>query len=144
MVADHSGTRGTATAGRVLGICWLAYGILELGGAIWLALFSNTATLMFGALLNRVADPFTMMDAFHFFYALLVVASAAIGIIGFVAGVMFLSGSGSRHFWGILAAVLSLWSIPIGTTLGIYTLILLLPISERPAGTAAARAQVSA
>jgi hypothetical protein len=85
-----------------------------------------------------------MMDAFHFFYALLVVASAAIGIIGFVAGVMFLSGSGSRHFCGILAAVLSLWSIPIGTTLGIYTLILLLPISERPAGTAAARAQVSA
>ena len=38
---------------RILGICWVLYGILRLVTAVWLALFSNTATLMFGALLGR-------------------------------------------------------------------------------------------
>jgi hypothetical protein len=144
MVAEHATTRSTVTVHRVLGICWVVYGILELGGAIWLALFGNTATLMFGALLNRVADPFTMMDAFHFFYALLVVGSAISGIVEFAAGVMFLSGARSGHFLGILAASLSLWRIPIGTTLGIYTLILLLPIAGRQGGAAVSRAQATA
>lgn len=143
MVTEHSGKHSADSADRVLGICWLVYGFLELGGAIWLALFSNTATLMFGALLNRVADPFAMMDAFHFFYAVLVLGTAIGGIAGIAAGVMLLSGARSAHFMGIFAALVSLWNIPVGTTLGIYTLIVLLPISRRLAGAEVSRAQLA-
>ena len=64
---------------RILGVCWALYGILRLVTAVWLAFFSNTATLMFGALLNRVPDPFTLMSFFHFLYGLLVAVSAACG-----------------------------------------------------------------
>jgi hypothetical protein len=111
---------------RILGICWVLYGILRLATAFWLALFSNTATLMFGALLNRVADPFTLMNVFHFLYAVVIAVSAVCGILGFLAGLALLSGARSGPTLAIIAGFLSLWSIPLGTTLGIYTLIILL------------------
>ena len=111
---------------RILGICWVLYGILRLATAVWLALFSNTATLMFGALLNRVSDPFTLMNVFHFLYAMVVAVSAVCGILGFLAGMTLLSGARSGPTLAIIAGFLSLSSIPLGTTLGIYTLIVLL------------------
>jgi hypothetical protein len=120
---------------RILGICWVLYGILRLATALWLAMFSNTATLMFGALLNRVADPFTLMNAFHIFYAVLVGVSAVCGILGVLAGLALLSGARSGPTLAIVASFLSLSSIPLGTTLGIYTLIVLLRWSPRHAAT---------
>jgi hypothetical protein len=120
---------------RILGICWVLYGILRLATAVWLAMFSNTATLMFGALLNRVADPFTLMNAFHIFYAVLVGVSAVCGILGVLTGLALLSGARSGPTLAIVASFLSLSSIPLGTTLGIYTLIVLLRWSPRNAAT---------
>ena len=120
---------------RILGICWVLYGILRLATAVWLAMFSNTATLMFGALLNRVADPFTLMNAFHIFYAALVGVSAVCGILGVLAGLALLSGARSGPTLAIVASFLSLSSIPLGTTLGIYTLIVLLRWSPSNAAT---------
>jgi hypothetical protein len=111
---------------RILGICWVLYGILRLVTAVWLALFSNTATLMFGALLGRVPDPFSLMNIFHFLYGLLVAISAVCGILGVCAGLALLAGSRSARTLAITAAFLSLSSIPLGTTLGIYSLIVLL------------------
>jgi len=111
---------------RILGICWILYGILRLISAVWLTLFSSTATLMFGALLNRVPNPFAMMDAFHIFYGFVIFLSGVIGILGVMAGLALLSGTRSARLLAILAAFLSLSSVPLGTTLGIYTLIVLL------------------
>jgi hypothetical protein len=56
----------TTTRPRVLGVCWVVYGVLRLAMTLWLISFTTTATLMFGALLTRVPDPFTLMSAFHF------------------------------------------------------------------------------
>ena len=53
------------TSSRTLGICWIIYGIIRLAMALWLFVFNGTATVMFGALLSRVPDPFTMMSEFH-------------------------------------------------------------------------------
>lgn len=111
---------------RILGICWVLYGIVRLATAVWLAIISSTATLMFGALLNRVPDPFTMMNIFHFIYALLVVISTVCGILGILAGIALLARARPGQTLAIIAAFLSLWSIPLGTTLGIYSLIVLL------------------
>ena len=118
---------------RILGICWVLYGILRIVTAVVLVLSSSTATLMFGALLNRVADSFRLMNLFHFAYGLLVVISAACGILGVLAGVALLGGSEVGRKLTILAAFVSLSSIPLGTTLGIYTLMVLLTWSPQRA-----------
>jgi len=83
---------------------------------------------MFGALLSRVPDPFAMMDVFHFLYAILIVLSAFAGIFAVAAGVALLVGMQSGRKLAIVAAVLSVSDIPLGTTLGICTLVELLPI----------------
>ncbi len=126
MIPDDRVSANLARHLRILGICWLLYGILRLISAVWLAIFSNTATLMFGALLNRVPDPFRMMSMFHFTYGLIIVISGAIGVLGIVAGLALLSGVRAGKPLAILVAFLSLSSIPLGTTLGIYSLIVLL------------------
>jgi hypothetical protein len=111
---------------RILGICWILYGVLRLISAVWLALVGNTVTLMFGALLNRVPNPFAMMNVFHVFYGFLILLSGIIGILGVMAGLCLLSGARSGRPLAIFAAFLSLSSMPLGTTLGIYTLIVFL------------------
>ena len=79
-----------------------------------------------GALLNRVANPFPLMSAFHFFYTCAIVLSAAAGLIGLIAGVMLMNGGGSSRPLAILAAILSVSNFPVGTTLGVYTLVVLI------------------
>jgi hypothetical protein len=110
-----------------LGVCWIVYGILRLIMAICLVLFSGTATVMFGALLARVPDPFTLMSDFHLVYTALVVLSVLCGLFGLLAGLALLANQRPARILALLAAFLSVSEIPFGTTLGIYTLIVLLP-----------------
>jgi len=135
MIPDDRSPGNQARHFRILGICWALYGILRLVSAVWLTLFSNTATMMFGALLNRVPNPFGMMNMFHLFYGFLIFLSGVIGILGIMAGLALLASGRSGRSLAIFAAFLSLSSIPLGTTLGIYTLIVLLDCS--PLHTAA-------
>jgi hypothetical protein len=50
---------------RNLGILWILYGLLRLIGALSVFLYSGTLRLMWGALLSRVPDPFTLMRLFQ-------------------------------------------------------------------------------
>jgi len=125
MASDAGADSRLRGHGRVLGLCWIVYGILRLAMGLWLVFFSGTATVMFGALLQRVADPFTMMNVFHVVYILLVLLSALCGIVGLMAGFAILAGGGRKL--GLAAAFLSVSEIPFGTTLGIYTLVIFLP-----------------
>lgn len=110
-----------------LGLCWILYGILRLAAGIWLILFTPTATVMFGALLTRVANPFPLMSAFHVFYTCAIVLSAAAGVVGIIAGFTLISGNRSSRPIAILAAILSVSNLPVGTTLAVYTLVVFLP-----------------
>jgi len=83
-----------------------------------------------------------MMDLFHFLYGLRIVVAVATGILGIIAGSGLLAGSRAAHILAIFAAFLSLSSIPLGTTLGIYTLIVLLTWSPELASTAVPAAAV--
>ncbi len=130
-----SGHRG------ILGACWLVYGILRLLMGVWLVLFSKTATFMFGALLDRVPNPFALMRDFHFVYAGIVVLSVLCGLFGVLAGLALLANQGFARTLALVAAFFSVSEIPFGTTLGIYTLIVLLP--SRP-GSSEVRSQESA
>jgi hypothetical protein len=112
---------------KILGMCWIIYGAIRLCMALWLTVFSTTATLMFGALLTRVPNPFTLMSDFHLIYLGIVVWSAVAGVLGILAGLALLAGQGFARLLALAAAFLSLSEIPLGITLSAYTLIALLP-----------------
>ena len=128
MSLDESAAGNLNGHRRILGVCWLVYGILRLIMGIWLVLFSGTATVMFGALLGRVPDPFALMTDFHIIYAGIVVLTVLCGLFGLLAGLALLANQRSARMLGLLAAFLSVSEIPFGTTLGIYTLNILLPL----------------
>jgi hypothetical protein len=127
MSAENSTTASSHDHSRILGICWIIYGIIRLVMALWLFIFNGTATVMFGALLNRVPDPFTMMSEFHIIYVAIIALSVVCGMLGILGGLAMMAGARSGRSTIILAALLSLSEIPLGITLGVYTLVVLLP-----------------
>jgi hypothetical protein len=129
MSSDNPNVQNSIRRFRILGGFWAVYGVIRLMIVLCLLIYGRTATLMFGALLNRVPDPFALMGVFHFLYTVMIVLSAVCGFIGFVAGVALMAGQRSSRRLALIAAVLSVCDIPLGTTLGIYTLVELLPVT---------------
>ena len=109
-----------------LGALWILYAILRLVAVILLVLYAGTATVMFGALLTRVADFVAFMAIFHILYIAAIIVTALSGLFGLFAGLALLAGKSARTL-SLLAAFFSLSDLPLGTTLGIYTLIVFLP-----------------
>ncbi len=109
-----------------LGALWIVYAILRLIAVILLVLYAATATVMFGALLTRVTDYQTFMAIFHFVYTAAIIVTALSGLLGLLAGLALLAGKSARTL-SLVAAFLSVADLPLGTTLGIYTLIVFLP-----------------
>jgi hypothetical protein len=135
MLMNESGGNNLSGHGRILGVCWLLYGILRLLVGIWLILLSGTATVMFGALLERVPNPFALMSDFHIVYAGIVALAFLCGLFGILAGLALLANQRPARTLALVAAFLSVSEIPLGTTLGIYTLIALLPLrGDSPVG----------
>jgi len=122
------GSRSMAsTQPRILGLCWIVYGVLRLAMTFWLLTFTTAATLMFGALLTRVPDPFSLMNLFHFLYLGVIIWSAVSGVVGILAGATLLSGQRSARPLAIAAALLSSSELPFGIALGVYTLVVMVP-----------------
>jgi hypothetical protein len=127
MALDETAAGNLGGNRKTLGVCWIVYGIFRLILGICLFVNTGTATVMFGALLGRVPDAFTMMAEFHVVYAVVVVLSFVCGLIGLLAGLALLANQGSGRKLALIAAALSVSEVPFGTTLGIFTLITLLP-----------------
>lgn len=125
---------------RILGIGWVIYGAIRLLVGLWMIAFSGTATVMFGALLTRVPNPYSLMDAFHLLYLCAVVWTVTAGALAIIAGLALLAGKSIGRSFGIIAAFLSLSDLPLGIMLSIYTLIVLLPSSSDSIFLAPARA----
>jgi hypothetical protein len=109
-----------------LGALWIVYAILRLVAVILLVLYAGTATVMFGALLTRVVDYASLMAIFHVLYIAAIIVTALSGLFGLLAGLALLAGKSARTL-SLVAAFLSVADLPLGTTLGIYTLIVFLP-----------------
>jgi hypothetical protein len=127
MSTNSAAAANPRASSSTLGALWIVYALLRLATVILLVLFSGTATVMFGALLTRVADPYTLMTVFHLIYIGAVIVTALAGLVGLFAGLALLAGKSSARSLAIVASVLSLCDLPFGTTLGIYTLIVFLP-----------------
>jgi uncharacterized membrane protein len=115
-----------------LAVFWIVYGVARLIAALWLLTFSPIAAVMFGALLTRVANPYSLMAAFHLIYLFWIILSAAAGIFALLAGAALLSGWSSARSLALVASVLSLSEVPVGLTLGTYTLVAFLPLTQDP------------
>jgi hypothetical protein len=109
-----------------LGALWIVYAMLRLVAVILLVLYAGTATVMFGALLTRVVDYAALMAIFHILYSAAIIVTALSGIFGLFAGLALLAGKSARTL-SLVAAFLSVADLPLGTTLGIYTLIVFFP-----------------
>jgi hypothetical protein len=127
MPVDGTADSNLSGNGKILGVCWLVYGIFRVIMGICLVLYRGTATVMFGALAGRAPDPFALMSDFHVVYAGIVVLTALCALFGILAGLALLANQRPARLLALLAAFLSVSEIPFGTTLGIYTLIVLLP-----------------
>jgi hypothetical protein len=103
---DESAAVNLSGHRRIMGVCWLVYGMLRLIMGICLVLFSGTATIMFGALLGRVPDPFALMGDFHVVYAGIVILTFLCGVFGLLAGLALLANQRPARMLALLAAFL--------------------------------------
>jgi hypothetical protein len=126
MTVDREGVRSPGANWRTLGALWILYGVVRLSVAAAMVVYWGVATVMFGALLSRVGNPFFWMDLFHFWYAVAIVITILAGIFGLIGGAALLTGRSSGRTLSLVASFLSVSDLPFGTTLGIYTLVLFL------------------
>jgi len=111
---------------KTLGICWIVYGIFRLAMVVAAVLCAPTATVMFGALLTRVADPFTWMGFFHVCYVCWIGLCFICGVLGIVGGLALMRSAYGGRGLLVAASLLSLSDLPVGIAIGVYTLIELL------------------
>lgn len=104
----------------VLGILWIAYGVMHAAGACALFFVRN---FIFGGVWTPPDAPFFVGGILHAVAIILLVT----GIIGLAAGI----GLMRAELWArpliIALAILSLLNAPFGTALGIYSLWVLVP-----------------
>ena len=113
-----------------LGILWALYGISRLVISLVLVFFSGTATVMFGALLSRVPNPFALMADFHLLYVVMILWNIVSGITALVAAADLLARRRSARSVAILAGFITLPVLPFGIMLGVYTLFVFLPLDR--------------
>jgi hypothetical protein len=73
------------------------------------------------------------MTVFHFFYVVAIIVTVLAGLFGILAGLALLAARPSARSLSLIAGFLSVSDIPLGTTLGIYTLIIFLHERLSPA-----------
>jgi hypothetical protein len=122
--AFYSAHPGTLTAGgaKTLGLAWIVYGAYRLAVTVWLIAFTTTATLMFGSLLTRVPDPYSLMTAFHIIYSVAIVWSGISAVLGILAGLAMLVSQSASRILVVVAALLALPELPFGVMIGAYTM----------------------
>jgi hypothetical protein len=120
-VNESGGTYGT------LGVLWALYAILRFAGAAFIAVYEGMLTVMWGAIITRVANPFALMSLFHFFLVFAIVLNIVAGIVSLFAAIALLGRSGSARKLALVASFFGLTNGPLGIALGAYTLVICFP-----------------
>jgi hypothetical protein len=110
---------------RLVGILWMAYSALSVVGGIVLVIIART---LFGGFIRMPDGPppeFTSwLSPFLTFIGVMILIKAA---AGFIAGWGLLQREPWARVVTLVVGFISLFNIPLGTALGIYTLWVLLP-----------------
>ncbi len=114
---------------RVLGILWAVYSGFRMLMAVWTVIFTRALMPAFAEIVPHDAAlnmaPF--LRAMSGFYILTGVWAIVAGIVGIWASWALLKRERSGRTIALVIAFVSLISIPFGTALGVYTLVVLLP-----------------
>jgi hypothetical protein len=108
---------------RLLGILWLALSALDAVGGVILFILANTLFRHLG----EMGAPEASTGWLHPFLSFVGVLVLVKGALGFLAGWGLLQREAWARMLTVVLAFLSLFNIPLGTALGIYTLWVLLP-----------------
>jgi hypothetical protein len=120
-VNESGGTYGT------LGVLWAVYAILRFAGAAFIVVYEGMLTVMWGAIITRVANPFALMSLFHFFLVFAIVLNIVAGIVSLFAAIALLGRAGSGRKLALVASFFGLTNGPLGIALGAYTLVICFP-----------------
>jgi hypothetical protein len=120
-VNESGGTYGT------LGVLWAVYAILRFAGAAFIVVYEGMLTVMWGAIITRVANPFALMSLFHFFLVFAIVLNIVAGIVSLFAAIALLGRPGSARKLALVASFFGLTNGPLGIALGAYTLVICFP-----------------
>jgi len=107
---------------RMLGVLWALYGILRIAGVAAVVVWNTTLTDMWGAIINHVPNPFTLMTMFHVFLVAFAILGVIAGIVSLLAAVALLSRGGSARTLALVASFFGLTNGPLGIALGAFTL----------------------
>jgi len=107
---------------RLLGILWMALSAINVVGGMVLIVIANTLFARHGQLPSEV--PVNWLRPFLTFIGVLILAKAA---AGFIAGWGLLQHESWGRLLSLIIAFISLFNVPLGTALGIYTFWVLLP-----------------
>jgi hypothetical protein len=111
---------------KTLGICWIFYGLYRVCMGVLALLLAPTATVMFGALLSRVPDPFTLMGTFHALYMGWIGLSFVCGALGILGGLAVTRKARDGRTLLLAGSFFSLSDLPVGIALSVYTLIVVI------------------
>ncbi|MGD0402262.1 MAG: hypothetical protein ABSB66_03625 [Candidatus Acidiferrales bacterium] len=120
-VSDSNGRYGT------LGFLWAVYAILRFAGAAFIVVYFEMLSVMWGAIITRVANPFALMSLFHFFLIFAVLLNIIAGIFALLAALALLGRTGSARTLALVASFFGLINGPLGIALGAYTLVIFVP-----------------
>ncbi len=110
-----------------LGVLWIAYGVICIAKAAWLAVYHATLHVMWGTIINRVADPYAWIGVFHILLLTAICLSSVTAVLSVAAGLTLMRPSLSRRNLPVVASIFGILTGPLGTALGVYTLILVVP-----------------
>ncbi|MGH9691406.1 MAG: hypothetical protein ACRD4C_10065 [Candidatus Acidiferrales bacterium] len=111
-----------------LGVLWIVYAILMVAVAVWMILYNRTLTVMWGAIISHVADPFMWMSAFHLLVGATVVMALISAVLSLLAGVALMQGTAASRTLGLLASAFGMLGTPPGVALGVFTVAILFPL----------------
>lgn len=116
---------------RTVGILWLITGALRVLSVGWVWFVGR---MVFPTVLGTLVPHFTTGDPlFRVVRGGLIFATGLLviqAVLAFIAGWGLLERQSWARIVAIIAAVLSLWHIPFGAALGVYTLWVLMPASS--------------
>jgi hypothetical protein len=115
----------------ILGTLWTVYAVLMVAVAVWIFVYNRTLTLMWGAIINHVANPMTWMTLFHFFLVTTVLMALLSAIFSFLAAFALLEGTATAHKCGLTAAAFGMLGPPPGVALGVFTALALFPLRSK-------------
>lgn len=131
VVASVDPAQGLKTHLKILGILWAVYGAFRIVMAAWTLVVSHYMLPMFAQFIPR-EDGRSLFPFIHLMsglYVVLAVYAVLTGILGICAAWAILRHEPWGRTLALVAGFVSLISIPFGTAIGVYTIIILLPPS---------------